>query len=78
MAATRWGIASAGLISHDFVNALSTLDPSEHVVVAVAARNIESAEKFAKKLGIPKAYAGFILSLRAICTVIRVTLVPNR
>jgi hypothetical protein len=30
--ATRWGIASAGMISHDFVNALSTLDSSEHKV----------------------------------------------
>jgi hypothetical protein len=24
--ATRWGIASAGMISHDFVNALSTFE----------------------------------------------------
>lgn len=38
--------------------ALSTLDKSEHVVVAVAARALDTAEKFAKKFGIPKAYAG--------------------
>ena len=56
--ATKWGIVSAGMISHDFVNALSTLDKSEHVVVAVAARALDAAEKFAKKFGIPKAYAG--------------------
>jgi dihydrodiol dehydrogenase / D-xylose 1-dehydrogenase (NADP) len=37
--ATRWGIVSAGLISHDFTNALTTLDPSEHAIVAVAARD---------------------------------------
>jgi dihydrodiol dehydrogenase / D-xylose 1-dehydrogenase (NADP) len=63
----RWGIVSAGLISHDFVNALSTHDASEHVVVAVAARNMESAEKFAKKFGIPKAYAGDRLSENISC-----------
>jgi len=31
--ATRWGIASAGMISHDFTNALSTLDKNEHKVI---------------------------------------------
>jgi len=56
--ATRWGIASAGMISHDFVNALSTLDKSEHLVVAVAARSLETASKFANQHGIPKAYEG--------------------
>lgn len=29
---TRWGICSAGAISHDFVVALKTLPPSEHTV----------------------------------------------
>ena len=47
----RWGIISAGKICHDFVNSLATLDKSEHEVVAVAARNINSAEAFAKKHG---------------------------
>ena len=57
--ATKWGIASAGMISHDFVNALSTFeDKSAHVVVAVAARSLETAKKFAEKFDIPKAYAG--------------------
>lgn len=57
--ATKWGIVSAGMISHDFVNALSTLDKSEHVVVAVATRSIDSAKTFAEKHGIPKAYGSY-------------------
>ena len=55
----RWGIASAGKISHDFVNALSTYGPdSGHEVVAVAARSLEAAKEFAEKHNIPKAYEG--------------------
>jgi hypothetical protein len=35
----KWGIAGAGHISGDFVNAiLNNLDPSNHKVVAVTAR----------------------------------------
>ena len=55
--ATRWGIASSGKISHDFVNALSTYD-SGHTVVAVAARSLDSAKEFADRHTIPKAYEG--------------------
>ena len=37
----RWGIAGAGFISGDFVNAIiNNLDPTKHQVVAVAARYI--------------------------------------
>lgn len=58
--ALRWGIASAGKISHDFVCALSTLPEKEHKVVAVAARSLESAQKFVKLHEIQaKAYAGY-------------------
>lgn len=57
--ALRWGIAAAGKISHDFVCGLSTLPAEDHQVVAVAARSLESAEKFAKLHGIPKAYQGY-------------------
>lgn len=56
--ATRWGIASSGKISQDFVNALSTYD-SGHTVVAVAARSLDSAKEFAEKHNIPKAYGGY-------------------
>lgn len=46
MPATRWGIASAGKISFDFVNSLTTLDnKADHEVVAVAARGQEGADK---------------------------------
>jgi len=58
--ATRWGIASSGLISQDFVNAISIHPPSEHQVVAVAARSKDSAQKFADKFGIPKAHEGYL------------------
>ena len=56
---TKWGIASAGKISHDFVNALSTYgENSGHSVVAVAARSLDTAKEFAEKHNIPKAYEG--------------------
>lgn len=42
--ALKWGIASAGLISHDFVTALATL--ANHKVVAVAARDLSRAKEF--------------------------------
>ncbi|XP_018320315.1 trans-1,2-dihydrobenzene-1,2-diol dehydrogenase [Agrilus planipennis] len=57
--ALRWGIASAGKISNDFVAATKSLPSSEHQVVAVAARSLKSAQEFAKKLDIPKAYEGY-------------------
>ncbi|XP_053692419.1 trans-1,2-dihydrobenzene-1,2-diol dehydrogenase-like [Sabethes cyaneus] len=59
MAPLRWGIASVGLISHDFVTALATLPKEDHTVVAVAARKLEDAEKFAKKHDIEKFYEGY-------------------
>jgi len=55
---TRWGIASAGRISHDFTNAIVGVLP-DHKVVAVAARKLEDAEKFAGKHGIAKAYGDY-------------------
>lgn len=59
--ALKWGIAAAGKISHDFVNAMtSTLSEDEHQVVAVAARDLSRAEDFAKRFGIPKAHGSYI------------------
>ena len=56
---TKWGIASAGKISHDFVNDLATYgENSGHSVVAVAARSLDTAKEFAAKHNIPKAYEG--------------------
>lgn len=57
---TKWGIASAGKISHDFVNAIWSLkNKNDHQVIAVAARSLKSAEEFAAKFDIPKAYEGY-------------------
>ena len=57
-APTRWGIASAGLISHDFSNALS-IYPDQHKVVAVAARSLDRAREFANRFGIKNAHGSY-------------------
>ncbi|XP_055640807.1 trans-1,2-dihydrobenzene-1,2-diol dehydrogenase-like [Toxorhynchites rutilus septentrionalis] len=59
MSPLRWGIAGAGTISHDFVCALSTLPESDHRVVAIAARGLENAQKFADQHGIPVFTVGY-------------------
>lgn len=58
--ALRWGIASAGKISHDFCVALSTLPFDEHQAVAVAARDQKRAQEFATKHEIPKAFGSYV------------------
>ena len=55
----RWGICSAGKISNDFCAALALLPKSEHQIAAVAARNIESAQEFAKTFEIPRVYGSY-------------------
>lgn len=57
--ATRWGICSAGKISHDFCVALKSLPSEEHQVVAVAARDLLHAQAFAVKHGIARAYGSY-------------------
>ncbi|XP_071824235.1 trans-1,2-dihydrobenzene-1,2-diol dehydrogenase-like isoform X2 [Apostichopus japonicus] len=57
--ALHWGICSAGKISHDFVCGLSTLDPTLHSVMAVAARSAERSQTFAELHQIPKSYASY-------------------
>lgn len=59
MAPLRWGIASAGTISFDFANALTTLPAVDHQIVAVGARTLGSAKDFAKKFDIPAFYEGY-------------------
>ena len=59
MMAVRWGICSAGLISNDFVVSLKVLPTSDHQVVCVGARSLDSAQQFAKKHGIPRAYGSY-------------------
>ena len=58
MGPLRWGIASAGTISFDFANALSTL-PDHHRLQAVGARSLTAAKDFAKKFDIPTFHEGY-------------------
>lgn len=58
--ALKWGIASVGKISFDFVNALQILPKEDHQVIAVAAREIDRAEIFAKQFDIPIAFEGYV------------------
>jgi len=53
----NWGVISAGKISHDFVNCLNQV--KEANVVAVAARNPDSAKNFAKEHKIAKSYGSY-------------------
>lgn len=51
----RWGIVSAGKISHDFVNSFNSYpDVGDQAIVAVAARDKSRAAEFAKLHNIPK------------------------
>ncbi len=53
----KWGIVSTGHISGRFAEALEILPDAE--LAAVASRTQESANEFAKKYNIPKAYATY-------------------
>ncbi|KAM3967831.1 trans-1,2-dihydrobenzene-1,2-diol dehydrogenase isoform 1-T2 [Aphomia sociella] len=56
----RWGIVTAGKISHDFVNALNSYpSKGDQVVAAIAARNKGRAEEFAKLHKIPKVFDSY-------------------
>lgn len=57
--ALKWGIATAGKISHDFATAVGTLPESDHQLVAVAARDLERAKEFAELHKIQQAYKGY-------------------
>lgn len=56
---TRWGIVSAGRISNDFTAALKSLPEEEHIILGVAARNINNAKDFANKYSIPNFYGSY-------------------
>lgn len=53
----RWGIISAGRISHTFAKDMSYANNAE--IKAVAARNGGSAQKFAEQYNIESAYEGY-------------------
>ncbi|KAL0851000.1 hypothetical protein ABMA28_006893 [Loxostege sticticalis] len=53
----RWGIVSAGKISHDFVNAFNSFpNVGDQVIAAIAARDRSRAEEFAKLHKIGKVF----------------------
>ena len=53
----RWGILGAAKICEDWARALRDVPGAE--TVAVAARSQDSAQAFADKMGLPKAYEGY-------------------
>jgi len=55
---TRFGLLGCGKVATDWCTALSYL-PTEVKAVAVAARSLQSAEEFAAKFQIPKAYGSY-------------------
>ncbi|KAK3727698.1 hypothetical protein RRG08_032655 [Elysia crispata] len=55
---TRWGICGAGNMANELCVCLESL-PSEHKIVAVAARDKSKAETFAKCFSIPLAYGSY-------------------
>lgn len=57
--ALKWGIASAGKISHDFATAVGTLPAADHRILAVAARDQQKAQEFASLHDIERAYEGY-------------------
>lgn len=49
----------AGLISHDWAVAVSTLPKTEHKILAVSARSKESADKFAQEHNLARSYGSY-------------------
>lgn len=57
---TRWGVASAGKICHDFVQSfLDAADKKDNELVAAAARDLSRAQQFADKFKLKKAYGSY-------------------
>ncbi|MDW7693302.1 Gfo/Idh/MocA family oxidoreductase [Flammeovirgaceae bacterium SG7u.111] len=57
MSKVRWGILGPGIIAHDFAADCKFVGNAE--VVAVASRNLERAQAFAKQYGIPQAMGSY-------------------
>ncbi|KAL0901354.1 hypothetical protein ABMA27_006633 [Loxostege sticticalis] len=56
----RWGIVTAGKISHDFVNAFNSYpNVGEQIIAAVAARDMNRATEFAKLHKIGKVFDSY-------------------
>ena len=59
MAPLRWGIYSAGKVSHDFLVGLKALPETDHMVVAVASSSEERSAKLAQTHSIPNHYGTY-------------------
>ena len=55
----KWGIVSAGHISKDFCEAVKSFKSEHQFIQAIAARNLEDAQVFAKKFNIPTSYGSY-------------------
>jgi len=53
----RWGVVGTGRIAQDFVQALTNSDRG--VAHAVASRQLASAQEFATRFGIPRAFGSY-------------------
>lgn len=58
--ATRWGILGSSNISYDFLVAINTLPQTEHLVTAVASRDITRSQEYARQFNISKAYDSYL------------------
>lgn len=56
----KWGILSAGRISYDFIKSMKNFDTSEHEIVAIASRDKNRGEMYAKKFNIPRVYNNYL------------------
>lgn len=59
--ATKWGILGTSNISYDFMVAINTLPQTEHLVTAIASRDITRSQEFARQFNISKAYNSYSL-----------------
>ena len=55
----RWGIMAVGTIAEKFAKTLAAMDSSKTKLAAVASRNINKAENFAKKYGAAEFYDSY-------------------
>lgn len=55
----KWGIVSTGLIAEDFAKALTSWKSPFHQIVAVSARDLDEAKKFANAFDIPSYYDSY-------------------
>lgn len=55
----KWGIAGAGMITHDFLTAMASLPAEQHKVVAIAGKDLDRVHRLATLHNISTAYEGY-------------------